>query len=96
MVNEQLAPFVGEDFAAYVIVESEVAREPADAEICELVRRNNGIENATVLFDPDGTLRRLGIDGRHHHRVLSEGAVLEFEQSFRDDGYLPVLQRLLP
>lgn len=91
-----LGRFAGDDFAAYVIVESEVPGQPADADICETVRRAGDLTHATVLFDPDGTLDRLGLSARHYHRVLSEGAVLEFEQQFRDDGFVPVLERLLP
>lgn len=86
---------MGDDFAAFVVVEADRAGGRPDADLCEAIRRVNGLENATVLYDPDGRLEALGLDGRHHHYVLRRGAVLEFEDSFRDTTFVPVLERLL-
>lgn len=95
MVNDQLAEFAGADFRGFFIVTENRQFGPADARLCRQVRDNNGIANATVLYDPSGTLNAAGIGGRHFHRVLREGSVLEFGQQFRDTGYLPVLRNLL-
>lgn len=101
-MNAELEPFVGPDLESFIIVHQDDAGRPADASLCRAVRDGNGIENAVVLYDGEGLLDALSqtygddrLRGRHFHRVLREGAVLELEQQFVDSGYLEALEQLL-
>ena len=97
-MNQELAEFDGQEaeLDAYLVVFSgRISSTPPTARDCELVRTNNGLTRATVLYDPEGRLRDLGITGRHYHRILGPGSKLEFAEQFRDGGYLDALRNLL-
>lgn len=96
MANEQLAPFVGDDFQAYFVISENRSFGSPSASLCQSLRQQYGLQNAIVLYDPSEVLGTVGITSRHIHHVLSEGSALEFRQSFNDRGFIPVLQRLLP
>lgn len=48
-----------------------------------------------MLFDPDGAMDRAGLDHRHTHYVLEEGARVYALEAFRDNGFETALDELL-
>lgn len=86
---------MGDDFEAILIVEANRQFGRPSERDCRSVRETYGLTHFKVLYDPTGELERLGLGERHAHRVLRTGSILEFSQNFRDDGFRPVLERLL-
>lgn len=65
-----------------------------DAAYCDLVRRQHGMSDITVLYDA-GSFSSLGLPNNHVHLVMERGDVIRHRIQYRDDTFRPAIDAIL-
>lgn len=85
--------FLTEDFEPYFVIWQNNRSQPPDQTLCDAVQ--NLMPDVTVLYDRDNVLRTVGMNNRHYHYVLEQGARIAFKQQFSEAGFQNAIRQTL-